>query len=46
METTEFILKPEGRYSVYIDEDNVSKFEKVVEYVRKDIDKMEQDKQS
>ena len=29
-----------------IDEDNVSKFEKVVEYVRKDIDKMEQDKQS
>ena len=23
METTEFILKPEGRYSVYIDEDNV-----------------------
>ena len=29
-----------------IDEGNVSKFEKVVEYVRKDIDKMEQDKQS
>ena len=29
-----------------IDEGNVQKFEKVVEYVRKDIDRMEQDKQS
>jgi anti-anti-sigma regulatory factor len=29
-----------------IDEGNVRKFEKVVEYVRKDIDRMEQDKQS
>lgn len=29
-----------------IDEGNVQKFEKVVEYVKKDIDRMEQDKQS
>ena len=29
-----------------IDEGNVRKFEKVVEYVEKDIDRMERDKQS